>query len=177
MLTIHDLIAFAAEMDDEEFEEFATREGLSDLDAVEVAAQTAASAPRTYRVLVVEDDPAATRLMDHTVHSIGPGFEVHAVSSVEAAIHLLSEGPYSMVISDYSLDGDPTGIDLYDYCQRNYPQMPFLLVSGLVSAVETELNHSRHPHPPFLQKPYKPAQCRNMVEFILEGEGAYAHAG
>ncbi len=70
-------------------------------------------------------------------------------------------GTYDVVISDVSMPGDISGVDLAELIEERYPHIRVILVSG----------HARAQLPPippaarFLPKPYRLAQ---LVELLQE---------
>ncbi|MDZ5649351.1 ATP-binding protein [Nitrospirillum sp. BR 11828] len=80
-------------------------------------------------VLLVEDNPAVSKVMQHMVE--GLGFAVQATATADAAQVLLTERPdISLVLCDIVLPGGRDGLELALGVRQMYPALPILLVSG-----------------------------------------------
>src|SRR4051794_29686819 len=86
---------------------------------------------RTKSILVVEDDLFLKPLMCKVIDSIDPSIQLRWATSVEDALVALETGHFSLIISDYLLQGSRTGLALWDVCKKKYPKIPFLMMSGL----------------------------------------------
>src|SRR4051812_7652645 len=82
-------------------------------------------------ILLVEDDPIWEAMLRQSIRSKNPGTQVLAVSSVEKARSIInSNAEIDFVISDFSLDGEETGMDLWREFETSQRRVPFLLISG-----------------------------------------------
>ena len=95
-------------------------------------------APGSKSLLVIEDDLSLIQLIDAMLADVKPGLEWEYVTSGEDALNLIERRgreragpPYRLVMSDLFLEGDTTGFDVWRECQRVYPEMPFVVTSGL----------------------------------------------
>ena len=79
------------------------------------------------RVLLVEDDPGAVRVV--TLALEREGFAVHACSEAAAALRALEEVRPDVVLADYLLPG-LSGLELVRYLVRRAPQVPVVLITG-----------------------------------------------
>ncbi|TWB45741.1 two-component system NtrC family sensor kinase [Nitrospirillum pindoramense] len=81
------------------------------------------------QVLLVEDNPAVCKVMQHMVE--GLGFAVQATATADAAQVLLTERPdISLVLCDIVLPGGRDGLALAQGVRHMHPGLPILLVSG-----------------------------------------------
>ena len=88
------------------------------------------------RILFVEDDDYLREVLVEAAES--EGYEAVGVESAEAALGLLAEGPYDLLVTDLSLPG-MSGLDLLPHCRRLRPDIGMIIITahGTVgSAVE-----------------------------------------
>ena len=126
------------------------------------------------RILLVEDDIEMHHVFDGIIHDIDTKIQVDWVSSAEAALKRLEEAghmsgatPYELIVSDIFLDGKTTGIDLWNLCQRVYPTMPMVVMSGLPLHKFVDFVGSRAGCPPYIQKPLRVPHCRALLQEML----------
>jgi len=81
----------------------------------------------TGRVLLVEDDPGAVRVV--TLALQREGFQVHACGEAAEALRVLEEVRPDVVLADYLLPG-LSGLELVRYLVRRAPQVPVVLITG-----------------------------------------------
>jgi signal transduction histidine kinase len=94
--------------------------------AAETRAPAAATAARSARVLLVDDDEAVRRVVRGGLEL--RGFEVIDADSGEAALTLVAERPEIAVI-DYAMPG-MDGAQTAEQLRRLLPQLPIILASG-----------------------------------------------
>jgi DNA-binding NtrC family response regulator len=89
-------------------------------------------------LLVIEDDLSLIQIIGALLAHVRPGLAWEYVTSGEAALDLIRRrsterggAPYRLVVSDLCLEGDTSGFDVWQECQRLYPEMPFVMTSGL----------------------------------------------
>ncbi len=80
------------------------------------------------RVLVVDDDPALTELLVDTLSSIG--YEAKDAQSATAALKLLKEESFDLVISDINMP-HMSGIELLQEIKRLNRRLPVMLITGI----------------------------------------------
>lgn len=128
-----------------------------------------------YRFCVVEDDLELAPVVERIIHAIDPGASLDWATSAEEAIcHLKTrsrrhrEKPYDLVIIDFFLEGETTGLELCDIYNKNYPRVPVLVTSGLPVKEFLIACGREDVCPPFMQKPFSPEECKFMVESLLD---------
>jgi signal transduction histidine kinase len=84
---------------------------------------------RPLRVLVVEDDPEDTMLMDYELRRGGFSPELHRVETEEELRKALAEGEWDVILSDYILPvfDAPSALKVL---QETGQDIPFIVVSG-----------------------------------------------
>lgn len=109
-----------------------------------------------FMALIVEDDPLQRDAMSDLLRD--NGLEVVECSTAEAAeLVVVSTGTELLaLITDVSLAGEMSGVQLAEYAKRKFPHLNVLLVSG-----------SEPPYIPhdtrFLLKPFKPRELLDVV--------------
>jgi DNA-binding response OmpR family regulator len=83
----------------------------------------------TKRILVV-DDEAPIRLLLSEFILLLPGTAVDTACNVDEAEELLARHDYDCVISDFSMPGGRTGIDLLNMVRQDYPGLKVIIVTG-----------------------------------------------
>lgn len=83
------------------------------------------------RILIVEDEPDALELLVSWVHH-QRGWEVRSSQSGKSAIELSKTFKPDVVISDYLLEDDVTGVDVIAEVQSQDAPVRCVLVTGVV---------------------------------------------
>jgi CheY-like chemotaxis protein len=89
--------------------------------------------PRKPTLLCVDDNQAALHLRKLVLERAG--YTVLAASDSAAAMALFSSSVVNMVVSDHFLQ-DGTGIELATAMKKLKPDVPIVIISGLVDAPE-----------------------------------------
>jgi DNA-binding NtrC family response regulator len=110
-----------------------------------------------FTALVVEDDTLQREALADLLKD--EGLEVIECTSAEAAeLVVASTGPeLKALVTDVSLSGEMSGVELAQYAKRKYPHINVIMVSGR-SPPYIPQNAS------FLLKPYRP---RELLEAVL----------
>lgn len=101
------------------------------------------------RVLLVDDQPELRRLFARTLTK--KGHDVVAAASAAAAIDLLRDGEFDLVISDVQMP-DISGVELLRRIHERDPDLPVLLLSGMPD-LETAMQAVQHGAFEYLTKP------------------------
>jgi DNA-binding response OmpR family regulator len=115
------------------------------------------------QILVNEDD-LATRKMLRFVLEQQAGHTVTEAESTEAALRLLSEQAYEMLITDLVLPG-LDGYELVNRVRRHSP-IPILVVSGRASIAD-RVRALKTGADDYLVKPFDPSELSARVEALL----------
>lgn len=118
------------------------------------------------RILVVDDD----RLVLTSTSTIltAWGGEVSIAGSLQAVREMLSDRmDWDLIISDYQLGVDETGLDVIaEVRARCDADIPAILISGDTSPELLHMANAAGHH--LIHKPVKPAKLRSLVTFLLE---------
>src|SRR5262245_50161477 len=85
------------------------------------------SAPKTPRILIVDDDAGQRSLLDSFLKS--QGFDTVPVASGEKALEVLRSGHISMMVSDVRMPG-MSGLDTLRQARKEHAALPILLVTA-----------------------------------------------
>ncbi len=112
------------------------------------------------RVLVVDDDPQALRLVDQALR--GSGLEATCVADPLAALRALREGPFAAVISDQMMPHMP-GTEFLALVRRRWPEVACLMITASddIRVAAEALNRRLVRF--LLPKPFEPAELRRAV--------------
>lgn len=124
------------------------------------------------KILVVEDDTVLVEIISHMLSPFSSN--VAHTDHVKTALKLLSDDPYSLVISDYHLGSSKlTGLDLWAKCQQLYPKLPFILISGVQKELFSDMIRKNRSCPQFyLNKPFSQSEAQKLVGSILPANPA-----
>lgn len=107
--------------------------------------------------LVVDDDPGFREIAEMILHVLGVE-NVEAACSAEEALKILDSRAFSLIVSDYRLEG-MSGVDFLEELRGRGDQTPVLLVSGAPDKAGV-IRAGRHPKVDFHPKPF------HMRDFI-----------
>jgi DNA-binding NtrC family response regulator len=123
------------------------------------------NASSSVRILLVDDEPALTRLMQTYLTRMG--YTVDASLSATDALSLFSANPhaYSLVVADITLPDLPGSEMSIQMAQQN-PKLRILLCSGYPFAVDSIPEDIRNRFAS-LQKPFLPNMLVEAVQKLL----------
>jgi len=114
------------------------------------------------RVLIVEDEPAALDLLVSWIQH-QRGWEIASAQSGQSAIELSKTFKPDVVISDYLLEDDVTGVDVIAEVQSHNKPVRCVLVTGVLR--KATLDAQRINGVPILTKPL---DFRRLSRLIAE---------
>lgn len=127
------------------------------------AATATASSRSVVRVLVVDDEPAACKLL--CVILARPAFRCIAASGGEAALVALDKEPVDAIISDLCMPG-MNGMELLSEARKRHPHVAFLVTTG-VDDVEVGVQAMRSGADDYLVKPLQESAVVACLERAL----------
>lgn len=118
------------------------------------------------RLLVVDDDALVLSSTSSILASWG--CEVSTAVSLTQVRQLLREGGiWDLIITDYQLDNEGSGIDVVALIRQHHAkQIPCILISGDIGPAVLKLASVGGHH--LLHKPVRPAKLRSLVVYLLE---------
>ena len=128
-------------------------------------AENAAGSKGAPVVYLVDDEPLLIGLGEALLQS--DGYLTRAFQDPESAwkSFLSEEVKPRLLVSDFSMGGTMTGLELMERCKRADPTLKTLLVSGSVTTGELQQKPSSVDA--FLPKPYKAADFVSAVRRLL----------
>jgi putative nucleotidyltransferase with HDIG domain len=115
------------------------------------------------RILVADDEPEIRHVLSDLLR---PLYDCEAVGSAEAAVELLRDGAYDLVISDIMMGG-MSGIDLIPRVRELAPDTVVIMISG-VQTVESAINALRAGAFDYVMKPFDLHHVEAAVSRALE---------
>ena len=112
------------------------------------------------RILIVEDEPDALELLVSWIQH-QRGWEVRSAQSGEGAIELSKTFKPDVVISDYLLQGDVSGVDVIAEVQSHDAPVRCVLVTGVLR--KALLDVQRISGVPILTKPLDFRRLRRII--------------
>lgn len=116
-------------------------------------------APASVRILIVDDDRAQRSLLETFLHA--QGYLTHSAASGEAALQLLHEEKFAMMISDIRMPG-MSGLETLRRVRQKHPDLPVLLVTAFAD-VRSAVTAMRDGAVNYLAKPIDLEELINSV--------------
>lgn len=119
-------------------------------------------------VLIVEDDIFSRKVIENAIREFNSEITILVASSEAEALSLLQQSKCDLVIADYYLEGDGTGLDLCQKILSTYPHTKCIMMSNMKffeykeKAKETDLT------PEFMEKPVKPSLIQKYLTSFFE---------
>jgi two-component system response regulator FlrC len=114
-------------------------------------------------VLVVEDDAGLREALIDTL--MLSGIDCVEADSAEAAVMLLKQNKFSLVVSDVQM-GSMSGLDLLRTIKLNYPDLPVLMMTAYAT-IDDAVEAMRLGAIDYMAKPFAPEVLLNMVSRYL----------
>jgi two-component system, response regulator PdtaR len=122
-----------------------------------------ASAVRT--VILVDDEPLVLQSTSDLLEE--GGYCVVSARSYEEALRQIEACPEAVaLVTDISIDGAETGLDLARLVSERWPHMRTVIVSGR----ERPRGHEYPPEAIFFTKPYAPGALLTIMEQLMAGQ-------
>lgn len=115
----------------------------------------------TISILHIEDEPAIQTGFARACRKRFPGCELIQVSTSTAAIALLSQRSFSVVVSDRDLDAGTVGEQVLEHIRSAGSAQPFMFFSGNESVISTL-------GVPFVTKPASVLEVCAMITNIIK---------
>lgn len=115
-------------------------------------------------VLLIEDDPAVATLVADLLKQ--EGHSVSSTSTAEDAQTLLANNKYGLIISDWNLAGELSGIDLISEFRSRGGMAPVLMLSGKSEFTDRELGLDNGADD-YLCKPFHSRELVARVKALL----------
>lgn len=124
------------------------------------------------RVLLVEDEPAFLELLQSWTAQ--EGLQIRAASSVRDAWELCRSFKPDVLITDYFLDDELTGVDLIARIRTAGLKIRCVLITGALQSALLESLHRLH-RVPILTKPFDAKRLRQLLRTDVNARAAGEH--
>jgi response regulator of citrate/malate metabolism len=121
------------------------------------------------RILIVEDDFIAGRFLEKSVTEFSPHIKCFTATSMDEALKLCERIQFDVIISDYFLKGEGTGLDLCQEIQSKFPKVQCLIISRLKFYQYQEMSKYAKAPPDFVEKPIKDNTIRSYLSLVYGG--------
>ncbi len=118
-------------------------------------------------VLIVEDDLFCRHIIESAVKEYSRDIEIHTAASVVEGIAVLKDTPIDLVISDFYLEGEGTGLDLCRQVLATYPKTRCVMMSNMGFFKYREVA-STEASPEFMEKPVTPSLIKKYLTSFFE---------
>jgi two-component system NtrC family sensor kinase len=120
------------------------------------------------KVLIVDDEPAIRNILARILSN--NGHKAQTVSSGKAALAMLNEKGYDLLVADLKMSG-LSGMDLYETLKKKRPDMAdrTIFITGDTMTEETN-DFLASSGRPYLAKPFTPMEFLEIIENALEGK-------
>jgi len=117
------------------------------------------------KVLIVDDEPAIRNILARILTN--KGHQAQTVSSGKAALAMLHEKGYDLLVADLKMSG-VSGIELYETLKKKSPDMAdrTVFITGDTMTEETN-DFLASTGRPFLAKPFTPIEFLEIIERAL----------
>lgn len=116
------------------------------------------------RLLVVDDSPATLEMLQRTLSA--RNYRVWMASSVSEAIHILSQNPVDLVITDLKMPGE-SGLDLIRHVRENLKKTEVMMITGYPS-IESAVQAVKTGAEEYLSKPFTDEELLAAVGRAIE---------
>lgn len=120
-------------------------------------------AQQSHKILVVDDDPNVLSTFKSLLEF--DGHEVQTVDGGEAALALLEQGVFDLIITDYAMPG-MNGDEFAAHVKARWPQQPIILSSGSY-AKSTVVSNGVLRVDYFLCKPVSMDELRDAIDWVV----------
>ena len=115
------------------------------------------------KALIVDDEPDIRELLEITLGRMK--LDTRSARNVKEARELLAREPFDLCLTDMRLP-DGSGLDLVQYIQRHYPQLPVAMITAYGS-LDTAISALKAGAFDFLTKPVDLGRLRELVSTAL----------
>jgi DNA-binding NtrC family response regulator len=123
------------------------------------------AAPNPVRILIVDDDRGQRSLLETFLQA--QGYATRSAASGEAALQLLTEEPFAMMISDVRMPG-MSGLETLRRVRQTHPALPVLLVTAFAD-IRSAVTAMRDGAVNYLAKPIDLEELISSVRRAIDG--------
>lgn len=112
------------------------------------------------RVLVIDDEKNITFVVQAILERAG--YEAIIFNDSAEALESIGTDDVDMIITDLYMPG-PGGMEILEFCQRNFPQLPVVIITAY-GTVESAVNALKRGAFDFITKPFEQTELLNIVQ-------------
>jgi CheY-like chemotaxis protein len=124
------------------------------------------------KVLIVEDDSLSFKILQSFVKAYDPDLKCFFASNQKDALEIMGTFDCDLVIADYFLDNEQTGLAICNHIKRRYPEVECLIISSLKNDQYREILKSSMTEPDFFEKPVSKHKIFSYLDQIYGGRCA-----
>ena len=117
------------------------------------------------RVLITDDEPGIRQSLSMFLSRLG--FEVVEAPTADAAVELLGQQDFDLVLSDIALPGSNTGLDLLAAVKQKSPDTDVILMTGHMD-LDFAINALKRGASDYFKKPFLFDEIKHAVERAVE---------
>ena len=121
------------------------------------------------RVLVVDDDTMTRAQLKKTIKDFNMDIVCMTASSMEEALTLLRAYDFDLLIADYYLLDDHTGLELWEEASVEFPELEGIIISSMGRRDFYALTQNAEAQPLYCQKPIDNKKMKGILRFLLGG--------
>ena len=115
------------------------------------------------KILIIEDDPISFRIIQSFIKTYDEEVKCFYAANENDAIEIINTFHCDLIIADYFIEGDRTGLDICRRVSQEYPEITCTIVSSLKHYQYQEILKYADTEPMFFEKP---VSKKKMVEFL-----------
>ncbi len=126
-------------------------------------------------IFIIDDDLELSNVMERILMNIDETLDIFWTTSAEEAMLILRKrskyyptAPFDLMICDIFLEGNATGLELWDFCQKHYSDMKIAVISGLEEHRFNTLIKLMTPEPLSLHKPFSVQEFTLLYSALIE---------
>lgn len=117
------------------------------------------------RILVTDDEPGIRQSLSMFLSRLG--FEVVEAATADAAVELLNDNTFDLVLSDIALPGTNTGLDLLAAVKLKSPETDVILMTGHMD-LDFAISALKRGASDYFKKPFLFDEIKHAVERAVE---------
>jgi response regulator of citrate/malate metabolism len=121
------------------------------------------------RVLIVDDDPMTRAQLKKMVKDNEAEIVCMTASSLEEALELLRSYEFDLMIADYYLLDNHTGLELWEEASVEFPELEGIIISSMGRKDFYALTQDAEVQPLYCQKPIDSKKMKGILRFLLGG--------
>jgi putative nucleotidyltransferase with HDIG domain len=121
-------------------------------------------------ILIVEDEVDIHEVLEFYFEDLD--LELDFAVDYEEAVKLLNDKKFQLILSDVKLGEGPTGIDLLKTCKEKYSDIPFVVMTSFISALDAKSAY-QHGADEFVAKPINQTELQTKVMKCIDEGMSY----